>query len=275
MSNHYHIAVRTSDVKLWRSMARINGAVTRSYNRRLGLLGTGWQSRYRARLIQDENDLRHLLAYVHLNPVRAGIVEDPADYTLSGHQALIGRAPPILLDAREALHCFDADNLQVARSAYLNYLRQVSQAEWASDPVRVLPWWKPVSYDHQTVGESRAPSGARTFDDCFANLPTVMEPVDKLLSRTCGLLGFSLEEMTGAAKRRNVALARRRFTFIAAHRFGHRIKDIAEVLRKSSSQASRWLRWQTEAYHADCQEACHLDGIAVALLQKVSNNDTG
>ena len=78
MSNHYHLVVKTSDVKLWRTMARIHGNITRDHKRRHRVCGSGWQGRYRARYIKNDDDLRHLLAYVHLNPVTAGLADDLA-----------------------------------------------------------------------------------------------------------------------------------------------------------------------------------------------------
>lgn len=42
MGTHYHLVVRTSDVKLWRSMAKIQSTVTREHNRRVRVLGAGW-----------------------------------------------------------------------------------------------------------------------------------------------------------------------------------------------------------------------------------------
>ncbi len=94
MGNHYHLVVKTRDVELWRSMARLQARVSRDYNRRRGFFGRLWQGRYRARVVDTNEYYRQVLAYVHLNPVSAGIVSDPADYRLSGHRELIGLCRP-------------------------------------------------------------------------------------------------------------------------------------------------------------------------------------
>ena len=44
------------------------------------VLGPLWQGRYRARLVEDQRYLDRLLSYIHLNPVTAGLAEDPAEY---------------------------------------------------------------------------------------------------------------------------------------------------------------------------------------------------
>jgi REP element-mobilizing transposase RayT len=171
MGTHYHLVMRTGDVKLWRSMATIQCRVTREHNRRLRVYGAGWQSRYRARLVQSDQDLRNLLAYVHLNPVVAGLVDDPADYELSSHRALIGHAPPVLVDVAVALNTFGEEKLADARAAYLEYVRCVAEAKWfLGGKVRELPWWERLKNDHKTVDAKDAPPTARTFDNRHPNL---------------------------------------------------------------------------------------------------------
>ena len=67
------------------------------------MFGPLWQGRYRARIVDDERSLCRLLAYIHLNPVSAGVVADPADYGWSGHRDLIGRSHKPLVDVDEFL----------------------------------------------------------------------------------------------------------------------------------------------------------------------------
>jgi hypothetical protein len=79
-------------------MARLQGKVARGHNRRRRYLGRLWQSRYKTRIIDSNQYFRQVVAYVHLNPVAAGIVSDPAKYIMSGHREAIGRSRPMLLD---------------------------------------------------------------------------------------------------------------------------------------------------------------------------------
>ena len=63
-------------------------------------------------------------------------------------------------------------------------------------------------------------------------------------------------------------LARRRFPFIPAHRFNHQLKSIAALTSKDPGQVSRWLRLETETYHASSDEASRIDAVAAALLRQ-------
>jgi REP element-mobilizing transposase RayT len=67
---------------------------TRWYNRKTGRKGPLWESRFTSVIVEEEERaLRTMAAYIDLNPVRAGIVGDPADYRWSGYaEAMAGKA---------------------------------------------------------------------------------------------------------------------------------------------------------------------------------------
>ena len=59
---------------------------SRWYNRRTGRKGALWEGRYTSVIVEEEKRaLRTMAAYIDLNPVRAGMVADPADYCWSGY----------------------------------------------------------------------------------------------------------------------------------------------------------------------------------------------
>ncbi len=112
MGNHYHLVLKTDDISLWRSMARLQGSFSRNYNRRHRLLGRLWQSRYRARVIDTEEYFRQVVAYVHLNPVAAGLVDDPANHLFSGHRELIGICQPHVVDRQATFEASEPQAIQ-------------------------------------------------------------------------------------------------------------------------------------------------------------------
>jgi hypothetical protein len=67
---------------------------TRWYNRKTGRKGGLWESRFSSTIVkEEERALRTMAAYIDLNPVRAGMVSDPADYRWSGSaEATAGKA---------------------------------------------------------------------------------------------------------------------------------------------------------------------------------------
>ena len=63
---------------------------SRWYNRHHDRRGTLWMERFKSVLVEDGEALRTMAAYIDLNPVRAGIVEDPKDYRWSGYGEAMG-----------------------------------------------------------------------------------------------------------------------------------------------------------------------------------------
>ena len=90
MSNHYHIMIETPEGNLVLGMRRLNGAYSQEFNRRHGRVGHLFQGRYKSIIVDRESYLLELCRYVVLNPVRAGIVEQPGDWRWSSYLATIG-----------------------------------------------------------------------------------------------------------------------------------------------------------------------------------------
>jgi REP element-mobilizing transposase RayT len=92
MRNHLHLAVQVGECPLSQPMQNLAFRHTRWINRRRRRVGHLFQGRYKAILVDRDSYLLELVRYVHLNPVRAGLVADPAAYPWSSHGAYLGRA---------------------------------------------------------------------------------------------------------------------------------------------------------------------------------------
>lgn len=91
MSNHVHLlATPETDQGIPQLMQAVGRRYVRYFNDRHGRTGTLWEGRYRSTLIQAERYLLACMVYIDLNPVRAGMVVEPADYPWSSHRHYIG-----------------------------------------------------------------------------------------------------------------------------------------------------------------------------------------
>jgi putative transposase len=98
MSNHFHVlATPETEEGIPQMMQAVGRRYVRNYNLRHARSGTLWEGRYKSTLIQAERYLLACMVYMDLNPVRAGMVADPADYFWSSHQHYIGRRPDRLI----------------------------------------------------------------------------------------------------------------------------------------------------------------------------------
>ncbi len=86
MDNHYHILAQTPQGNLSRFMRHLNGVYTQRYNRLHDYDGQLFRGRYKSILVAADSHLLELIRYIHLNPVRAQIVNSPDQYLWSSHQ---------------------------------------------------------------------------------------------------------------------------------------------------------------------------------------------
>lgn len=88
MNNHYHLVVETPDGNLVEGMRWLQGVFANRFNRFRGENGHVFQGRYKALLVEPNLSLVRVVDYVHLNPVRAGLID------VTGLQALAGSSLP-------------------------------------------------------------------------------------------------------------------------------------------------------------------------------------
>lgn len=95
MSNHYLLVIETMEGNLSKGMRQLNGVYTQAFNRRHKRVGHVFQGRYKAILVEKDSYLLELSRYVVLNPVRAQMVKDAAEWPWSSYQATISQALPL------------------------------------------------------------------------------------------------------------------------------------------------------------------------------------
>ena len=86
MSNHLHVVLKTPEPNLARGMQGFLSAYANVWARRHRFSGHVFQGRYRAELVEDESYLWTVTGYVHLNPVRARMVEHPGAWQWSSYR---------------------------------------------------------------------------------------------------------------------------------------------------------------------------------------------
>ena len=241
MSNHYHLVLRTGERPLAKSMALIQGRIARRHNCAHGVLGRLWQSRYKAKVVSQNAYFRQLVSYVHLNPVAAGLVDDPAAYRWSGHRELVGMAPPLLIDPPQALSWF-ADDPETAIAFYLGHLRLASSQRLGHEAVRDLPWWRSVP-DNEAFEAAKSVNEADRIQagDSLPHLPCRQRSVDRVLLRFAEAMKVAPTLLCGRSRSPKAACLRRVFVFVAAEHLGLPIKEIARVLAKNPGSVSRIL----------------------------------
>jgi REP element-mobilizing transposase RayT len=98
MDNHVHLAVEIGEPNLALGMHRLHGFYALDFNTRHARTGHLFERRYGSVVMSSDEQLWWLLGYVALNPVKAGLCEDPSEWRWSSHGAMCRREAPGWLD---------------------------------------------------------------------------------------------------------------------------------------------------------------------------------
>lgn len=149
--------------------------------------------------------LENLLRYIHLNPVRAGLVHDPADWPWSGHRGLIGLSNDALLD-KDALAELRGQTSDELRMDYLKSLETPPDIQ------------KELVPDDLQVSQSKA-----TLE---------IPPLRSLIEAVAQARGIDPDDLRGGHRGKELTLAKLAF-IEKASRCGYRMNAIAAELRCS------------------------------------------
>jgi putative transposase len=123
MTNQAHLLIETPEPNISKGMQRLNGIYARWFNVKYGFVGHLFQGRFASVVVTSESHLLNLARYVVLNPVRAGLVRDPAEWPWSSFLATAGEAArPRFLTVSWLLLQFSPDLVR-ARAIYSAFVR--------------------------------------------------------------------------------------------------------------------------------------------------------
>jgi putative transposase len=131
--NHFHLLLRTGNVPIATVMRRLLTGYAVNFNHRHQRHGRLFQNRYKSILCQQERYLLELVRYIHLNPLRAGMVDSMKSldaYAYSGHSRLIGTLEDEWQAVADVLAFFDSHNRKKALARYQRFLKDgISQGK--------------------------------------------------------------------------------------------------------------------------------------------------
>ncbi len=261
MSNHFHLALRSSAVPLSRSMHFLQNGFSRDFNRRWRRTGPLWQSRYQAKLIDEQDYLSGVITYIHLNPVRAGLVNDPSKYTLSGHRDLMGKIRSPLCDVNEALSCFGA-TVKSARLAYASNLKHAMKEDGLGGEIGSLPWW---GRDQELDLDENRP-----YVDVSGRSTGLERPrlrAEQFVTLACELLDIDVSQIASSRQDSATGRVRRMIASCGIERWEQRAGELAVIFRKHSVVLSRWASEARRLCREDEAFAAEVEALDQALSE--------
>jgi len=125
LSTHFHLLLRVKDIPLSKFMRRLLTGYAVTFNLRHNRTGHLFQNRYKSIVCDEEEYLLELVRYIHLNPLRAGMVaslEELDSYPFCGHSVLLGKNELKGQSSAEVLSRFNK-RIDVARKNYRSFIR--------------------------------------------------------------------------------------------------------------------------------------------------------
>lgn len=122
MGNHYHLLIETHLPNLSQGMRDLNGIYAQTFNRVHNRNGHLFEGRFKGFIVEKESYLLEVARYIALNPVRANIVVQPADWQWSSYRATAGYdIPHPLLTVNWIWDCF-APDAEMAKKEYRKFV---------------------------------------------------------------------------------------------------------------------------------------------------------
>ena len=263
MTNHAHLLLRSGTAGLPTFMRKVLTGYSVSFNKRHHRSGHLFQNRYKSILCEEEPYFVKLVSYIHLNPLRAGLVdslEELGRYAWSGHKALMGVAEYPWQETEYVLQQFGS-TAGSARKAYLEFA--LEQIQLGCQPeltggglVRSAGGWSEVlsmrKRGERQFSDERILGSGAFVEEVLGEvgeaqkemMPVRMRHTDAhdLIERQCKARGLSPEALQGGSRSKAYSALRRELAVNFVIELGFSHADVARMLGISRAGVSQMLR---------------------------------
>ncbi len=191
MTNHIHLLIEVGNVPLSRIMQNLSFRYTRWANWRQGKSGHLFQGRYKAVLVDVNEYLLELVRYLHLNPVRAAMTNDPLEYPWSSHRAYCGMETLPWLHTDLALSAFGS-RMDTARKKFREFV-----CEGTAEGHRP-EFYGNASVDSRILGDNSFAERVLLESE---EMPVRSIGIEEVASAVCRYYGVTEKELKGNSHR--------------------------------------------------------------------------
>ncbi len=260
MPNHFHLLVRTGRRPLFRSLKRLLTGYVVNFNRRHRRYGHLFQNRYKSIICEEDPYLLELTRYIHLNPVRGGLVHRLSElrrYPWTGHSAITGVVERDWQDTAAVLAYF-GQRQKRAVQGYEEFVRDGiaqgrrpdlvggglirSQGGWAQ-VLSLRRKGTKVASDERILGSGefveRLLGEAARRDKETLRLSRKVVELMTLGRKLAAREGIPAGELRSGIRRRGVVQVRRLFCQLAVRGMGYSGAEVARFLGVTTSSVNR------------------------------------
>ncbi len=209
MNNHVHLLVQEGPEPLSKFMQGVQQSYTQYVNKRREQTGHIFQGRYKSLRVEVDEYLLALVRYIHLNPVKAGLVTDPAEYRWSSHRSY-----------------FSGRDDRLIQTAFINGMmaehrgREIADYQLIAADIPLASLRTECKVVDQ--GDRDEPNSARTV------------PVSTIMQQVEAHTGIPAAEIMGRSRSDIIFQARWLFIYVAAEE-GYSVTELARFLSRGAS----------------------------------------
>jgi len=250
MTNHVHLLIERRSDAVGRIMHRVLTGYSQYYNRRYRKVGHLLEGRHKAILCQSEMYMGELVRYIHLNPVRSMMVEQPEDYLYSSQREYLGIEPAGMVDVDPMLRLFGPKRV-TARKRFAEFVQAgIGQGHredlYKAEDGQILGTEEFVDATiHRLgdIGRAYRPTDGRLIADADFNPEALIAAVE-------GVSGTARTNFYGSAKSRKTVVIKE-LLIVSGRQAGATVKTLSEMTGLNSSTVSRRHDAATNRMHED------------------------
>lgn len=247
LSNHFHLLLMPTTTTLSSFMRRLLTGYAVLFNRHNKRSGHLFQNRYKSIVCEEESYLLELVRYIHLNPLRAGMVnslEELDQYPWSGHSVLLGKQNLEGQKTQVVLERF-GHKLTTARPAYRQFVSdgiiEGRRDDLAGGGLKRSQGERPLeeyeSFYARVLGSGDFVDGLKQ-EELLRDKMKSMVTLVRLIEAVATVLGLDSNTVRKPSKCRLPALARGIICHLAIFEFGYSGSEVGKHLYLGSSGVS-------------------------------------
>jgi REP-associated tyrosine transposase len=248
LDNHFHLLLKPKTYTLASLMRRLLSGYAVTFNLRHNRSGHLFQNRYKSIVCDEDPYLLELIRYIHLNPIRAGIIKDLEsleDFPWSGHRELFGN-PTRKLTEKEFVLALFAERHEISQAKYEEFMadglksqKGIKLSRGGKQASRALNF----SLSEKAVFDDRILGGGRFVENLVerdvSHPPNSEKAFTDLVNQAAGYFGVEPEELKMPGKTPRLVQAKAVICHVAVRRLGFKGVDVGERLGYSPSAVSR------------------------------------
>jgi hypothetical protein len=250
--------MEVEEIPLSKIMQILQFRYTRYFNRRYRKVGHLFQGRYKGILCEKDVYLLELVRYIHLNPVRAGVVGDPEKYPWTGHWSYMGKGKVDLLDK----------DLVLSRLGKSKYVARRRYGQFVSDGLSMGHQEKYYEVkDQRYLGEEEFIDQIER-EKSRADRVIMEIPMKDMVMEVVNHMGIGRDRLYSLTRDRRGAHGRGIVAYLARKLTGSLVKDIARHFQREPMTISEAIIKIEDLMEKDKELATRIEDMRSSLMKR-------